>query len=89
MMDIMIQSVILPDPLQRIPRDTITAMIIHRLQGGDGEEADALPDAQTSKLECQTASNSVFEEAFQRMIVKCSKGVWDVEAVVMGVKGPV
>ena len=60
MMNIMIISIILRDPLQRIPGQLEPGVIIHRLHHAEHEEPNALSDTQSCKFESQERADGVF-----------------------------
>lgn len=84
-MYVMKPRILLPQPLQRIPRQTVPAMVIHPLQHGDGAEADGLTDGEARKHEGEGGADGVEEEGFGEGVVEGAKGVGDVDLMVVGV----
>lgn len=86
-MHIMVAGVVAGEMLKGIPRECIPAMIVYCFERSACEKAEALTSRHSSDFECDRGPEDVEEETFERMVVKRTVGVGDVEAVVAGVKG--
>lgn len=85
-MDIMKRRILLVEPLQRIPRQAVSAMVIYALHDGNGAEAHGLADCETGEPERYGRANGVNDESFGESVVESTKGVRDVDLVVMCVQ---
>ena len=83
----MIACIVRSNALQRVPRESVAAVVINSLESAAGEENHALTRRQTSGFEGNAGSEGIEEEAFKGVIVESAKSVGNVETVVPGVKG--
>lgn len=61
-------------------------MVVDSLQGREGEEDQGTTVTHAAEKEGQRGSNTVHQEALERVVVESAKGVGDIEAVVARVE---
>lgn len=83
MMDIVVLSILLIVPLQWIPRQSISAMVVDALHHTDCAKTCRLPDGKAGEHKGERRANCVEEEGFGDGIVECTEGIWDVYFVVV------
>lgn len=87
MMDIMIRSIIRGEVLQGIPGEVVAGVIIHRLDGTEGEQEHRLPVVHVGREKCNTSTSGVQEESLNRVIVERTKRIGNIKAVMTRVEG--
>ena len=85
MMHIMKLRVLLVSPLQRVPRQPITTMVIDALHHGYCAEAHCLADCETREHEGEGGAYCVEEEGFGEGVVEGAEGVGNVYLMVVRV----
>ena len=87
MVDIMVVRVVLAEHLQWIPRETVSAVVVHCLECGDDEEQRRFP----CRHECDSlgkgSTDTVKKETFQWVVVQRAICVGYIEAVMNGMEG--
>ena len=86
MVHVVERRVLLIAPLQRVPRQSVAAVVVDALHDGDGAEAHGLADGEAGKGQGEGCADGVEEEGFREGVVEGAEGVGDVDLVVMGVK---
>lgn len=86
MVDVVVAGIIRSDELQRIPRQSISAVVVYCLEGRASEEAHSLSWRQSSQHVGNARAQDVQQESFKGMIVECTERVWDVQPVVSRVE---
>ena len=81
MMDVVVIGIVREQELAWIPPQSVSGMIIDRLDLRDHEEEDGLTHGHTRCHVRDDCTETVEYEAFQRMIVKRSKGIGYVKAM--------
>ena len=84
-MNIMIICVVAKEVLERVPRESESAMIIDSLRRRDAEEEDILSNRQIGDHVSEESAASVENESFDWVIVECSESIGNVESVVPAV----
>lgn len=82
----MISSVVGGNLLKGVPRESVAAMIIDRLDRGHGEKPHALTIAHSSCEVCDARTGSIEQESFDGMVIQSTKSIRDIEAMVSGVE---
>ena len=78
----MIGGVLRPEPLERIPGQHVPAMIIDRLHHRKRDEPHGLPDGQAGEIQRGRGADGVEDERLEKVGIKCSECVGDVDPVV-------
>jgi hypothetical protein len=86
-MYIMVRGVVAGDVLERIPRQLVATVVVYGFGRGDAEEEDGLAGCEPHEQVSHTGTDGVEEEAFDRVVVKSTVGIGDVEAMMAGVEG--
>jgi len=87
--DVVVGGVVAGDALQRIPWQSVSAVVVDGLDGGKGEEEHALAGIHEGDFVGQTGAESVEEKSFKGVVVQSAVRVWDVESVVTGVESDI
>lgn len=82
----MVGGIVARDELKRVPGEGISAVVINGLDGRKGEETGALEQRHARHLESDASTKGVEKEALNRVVVKGTIGIRDVETVVSGVE---
>ena len=82
----MISSVVGGDLLKGVPRESVAAMVIDRLDRGHGEKPHALTVAHASCEVRDARASSIEQESFDGMVIQSTKSIRDIEAMVSGVE---
>ena len=86
MMDIMVISVVPKHDLQRIERQSVSAMIVHSLESRKREQHDRLTNSQERYFMRQGGSARIKQETFQGMVVQRPERVRHIESMMYGVE---
>jgi len=78
MMNIMIISIIPKKYLQRIPRQTIPAVIIHRLTHRHEKQDHRLSRGHPRYPLCQNSACRIQQKPLHRMIIQRAKSIWNI-----------
>lgn len=81
-MNVMVVGVVRCEPLDRVERQLVTAVIVDRLQRRDGEEERRLTDGHERGGFRNRCAEGVEQESFERVVVQCAVCVRDIQAVV-------
>ena len=84
MMYIMKRGVLLTQPLQRVPRHTIAAVVIDAFHDGNGGKADDLTGGKTREHQREGSADCIEDERLGEGVVKGAEGVGDIDTVVVG-----
>ena len=79
--DVMVSSVIAGQMLERVPGESVAAVIINCLDGRAREKPHSLSGSQARKFECYASSHGIEKEALEWVVVQGTKGIGDVESV--------
>lgn len=74
----MVSGIVGCEMLQRIPRESIAAVIVNRLDGGEGEEPHALAIRHPGCQECDAGASSIEKESFNGMVVESTESIGNV-----------
>ena len=64
MMHIMERRILLTQPLQRVPREAIPAMVVDAFHDRDGAETHRLPDGEAGERERERRADGIDDEGF-------------------------
>ena len=78
------RGVLLAQPLQRIPRHAIAAVVIDAFHDGNGGKADELTRGQAREHHREGGADCIEDERFGEGVVKGAEGVGDIDTVVVG-----
>jgi hypothetical protein len=84
MMNVVVIRSVLGEPLERVPRQRIPAMIVDRLEGANSKEERSLADGHPRCGLSKDRAARVEDEAFYRVVVKRPVGIGDVQPVMDG-----
>lgn len=65
----------------------VAGVIIHRLDGTEGEQEQRLSVVHLGREKCNTSTGGVQEESLNRMIVERAKRIGNIKAVMARVEG--
>jgi propanediol utilization protein len=82
-----VRSIVAGNELKGIPRKSVAAVVIDRLDGGKSEEACALAKRHACSLESKTGTKGVKQEPLEGMVVEGAVRVGNIESVVARVEG--
>lgn len=82
----MISSVVGGDLLKGVPRESVAAMVIDRLDRGHGEKPHALTVAHASCEVRDARASSIEQESFDGMVIQSTKSIRDIEAMMSGME---
>lgn len=85
-MNVMIIRIVSCDHLERIVGQSITAMVVNRFECRKAEQQHGLACAHSSQRLSNGGTQRIEDEAFDGMVIKRTKSIWNVESVVDGVK---
>ena len=85
MMHIMERRVLLIQPLQWIPGDSIPAMVVDAFHDRDGAETHGLPDRDAGERQRERCADGVDDEGLREGVVEGAEGVGDVQLMVVRV----
>lgn len=80
--DVVVRRIVARDVLQRVERQRVPAVVVHRLHHATREEGHAHARAEHRDLVPERRAQRVEQEALDRVVVERAVGVGDVEAVV-------
>lgn len=83
--DVVVGAVVAEEHVEDVPREAHPAVVVHGLDGGEGEEEDARSGAHAGGEERDGPADGVEQEALHRVVVEGPEGVWDDQHVVLGV----
>lgn len=86
-MDVMVVGVVCEDNLEGIKGQFVSTMIVNGLHCRDRKEEHCLSCGHSSQKLCNTSTERVEEEPFERVVVERAEGVRDVKPVMNRVKG--
>ena len=78
----MIGGVVGEDPVERVVRKFIAAVIKNRLDGRAGKEPHRLAHRHAREEVTKPGTKSVQSKTFDRMVVQSAVSIWDVKTVV-------
>ena len=78
MVDVVELRVLLAQPLERIPRQLVPAMIVQALHCAQCDEPHGLPRGELGNGDRANGANGVEDEGFRERGVESTEGVWDV-----------
>jgi hypothetical protein len=84
--NVVVGSVVAGDELERVPRESVAAVVIDGLDSRESEEASALEQRHASHLEANAGAKGVEKETFEGVVVQSAVSIWDIETVVSGVE---
>ena len=85
-MNIMVPCVVRRDVLKWVPRQRVSTVVIDGLDSRPSEEQETLTSIHSCNFVCNAGAQRVQEEAFERVIVQCTKRVWHVETMMAGME---
>ena len=88
-MDIMIVGIIVRQPMQRVPRESISSMVVDGFERGQSEEPHSLADIHPREFEREGRSHGIQHESLQGVVVEGAERVRDEEAVMPDVEGEI
>lgn len=86
-MNVVVSGVVGEDPVNRVPREGVAAVIKHGLHSRPGKEPYRLAHSHACEQVREARAKGVHDEALERVVVEGTIGVRHVEAVVARVKG--
>lgn len=84
MMHIVKRSVLLAQPLQRVPWHAITTVVVDTFHDRNGGEADDLTGGKTREHQRKSGADCIEDECFGKGIVKSAECIGDIDTVVVG-----
>lgn len=85
MVNVMVSAIVAKEQMEEVPWKPQSTMIVDGLEGGKGEEEDGSSGCHAREEERKDPTDSVQDQALQRVVVKCPKGIGDYQAVVLRV----
>ena len=85
--DVMVGGIVGGEMLQGVPREGVSAVIVHGLDGRHGKEPHGLAVGHAGNQEPDASTGGIQEKSFHRVVVECSESVGDIEAMVSRVEG--
>ena len=79
MMDVMIYCVLTSQHLERVPGDTVTAMVVHRFKGRQCSEEDSLAGGELRQPDRKVRAYAVDDELLVKVAIKGAKGIGNVD----------
>lgn len=86
MVNVVIGRIVVSKVLQRIPGESIAAMIVHSLDSGTCEEPHGLTVRHARYQKPNASTSSIKKEAFHRVIIEGAEGVWDIKPMMARVE---
>lgn len=81
MVDIVVSGVVPSQLLEGVPRESVAAVVIDRLDSGEGEVQHGLSGAHHSGEIPNPGASSVEEESLDWVIVQSTKRIWYIESM--------
>lgn len=86
MVNVVIGSIVVSKVLQRIPGESIAAMIVHSLDSGAREEPHGLTVRHARCQKRNASTSGIKKEAFHRVIIEGAESVRDIKTMVTRVE---
>ena len=84
-MDIMIQCILFGQELKRVPWDRIAAVVVRGFEGRERDESGGLAGGEAGHVDGEVGAEDVNDELFVHVGIKGSKGVGDIDLLVLTV----
>lgn len=83
MMHVVKRSILLTQPLQRVPRHSVPAVVVDSFHDRNGGEAYDLPGRQAREHQREGGADCIKYEGFGEGVVKSPEGIRDIDTVVV------